>query len=231
MDEADRRMAESIQHTRVVRTPKQHLATFGVSRLRYYIVTEPTYADISPSGEESVIRDGTVESQRPAVVTPTYMLNLEGFSESARHYMESLVDQMGANSPGILYRYRNEPGGLEIVGGKVPVVAKRIADDLDERGDDMASVILGADDLWDVSLLKFIYDYTANSLAYNVGEMRSMGLLDHQAEAGVPRAVTQRIEEMFSQARQGLDPKELKAELDRWGLFEHYQDRFFGLFR
>ena len=231
MDEAERRMAEAIQGTQVLRTPKQHLATFGVSRLRYYIVTEPAYADISPAGEESVIRDGTVESQRPAVVTPTYMLNLEGFSENARHYMESLAHQIGANSPGILYRYRNEPGGLEIVEGDVPAVAQRIADDLDKRGEDMASVILGTDDLWDVSLLKFIYDYTANSLAYNVGEMRSMGLLDQQAETGVPRAVTHRIEEMFRQARQGLDPKELKAELDRWGLFEHYQDQFFGLFR
>ena len=28
-----------------------------------------------------------------------------------------------------------------------------------------------------------------------------------------------------------LDPAALKAELDRWGLFEEYQDRFFEVIR
>jgi hypothetical protein len=29
----------------------------------------------------------------------------------------------------------------------------------------------------------------------------------------------------------GTNPEVLKLELDRWGLFEFYQDRFLGLFR
>ena len=62
--------------------------------------------------------------------------------------------RLGPNSPGLLYEYRNEPGGLEIVGGEVPIVTRRIAEDLDKRGEDMASVILGKDDLWDVSRLR-----------------------------------------------------------------------------
>ena len=33
---------------------------------------------------------------------------------------------------------------------------------------------------------------------------------------------------MFQQVAQGLDPAVLKTELDRWGLFEQYQDRFFA---
>ena len=65
MDDAERRIAEAVQLTRVVRPPKQHLATFGVTRLHYYIVTEPSYLDVVPGGEETVIRDGTVISQRP----------------------------------------------------------------------------------------------------------------------------------------------------------------------
>lgn len=231
MDDGERRMSEAIHLTRVVRAPKQHLATFGVSKVRYYIVTEPSYLDIAPGDEESVIRDGVVEAQRPTVVTPTYMLNLDGFSPDARQYMESLVQRFGPNSPGLLYQYRNEPGGLEIVGGDVKAVAQRIAEDLDKRGDDRGSVIVGLDDLWDVSLLKFIYEYTSASLAYNLGEMRSMGLLESEAGPGVPRAVTQRIEELFRQVSQGLDPSELKEELDRWGLFEYYQDKFFSLIR
>ncbi len=80
-------------------------------------------------------------------------------------------------------------------------------------------------------MLKFIYEYTASSLASNVSEMQAMGLLDPQPPTSVPRGVVQHIERLFRQVEEGLDPKVLKEELDRWGLFEHYQDRFFGLFR
>ena len=231
MDDAERRIAEAIQLTRVVRPPKQHLATFGITTLQYYVVTEPSYSELVAGEDESVVRQGTVVSQRPGVVTPTYMLNLGGFSGDAERYMESLARRLGPNSPGLLYEYRNEPGGLEIVGGQVAAVGERIADDLDRRGKDLASVILGKDDLWDLSLLKFIYEYTAASLASNLSEMHSMGLFDPEPGGDVPRAVVQRIEELFQQVTQGLDPLALKQELDRWGLFDHYQDRFFSLVR
>jgi len=231
MDEAERRIWNAIQLTHVVRPPKQHLATFGVTNLKYYLVSEPSYKDLVPGEEESVIREGKVVSQRPTIVTPAYMMNLEGFGEEARKYMDSLVRSFGPNSPGLLYQYRNEPGGLDIVGGQTYAVAQRIANDLDIRGVDSAVVILGIDDLWDVSILKFIYEYTAASVASNVGEIQAMGLLDPHPEVDVPRGVVQRIEEMFHQVEGGLDPKLLHRELTRWGLFDHYQDRFLNLFR
>ena len=217
--------------TRVLRPPKQHLATFGVTNVKYYLVTDPSYRDLVPGEEESVVREGRVISQRPAIVTPTYMMNLEGFSENARKYMDHLAQHQGPHSPGILYRYRNEPGGLDIVGDGVHIVARRISEDLDRRGEDIAAVIIGADDLWDVSVLKFIYEYTASSLASNVNEMQAMGMLQPDPGTDVPRGVIRRIEDMFRQVQQGLDPQVLKQELDRWGLFEHYETRFLGLFR
>ena len=217
--------------TRVVRPPKQHLATFGVTDLRYYVVTEPSYGELVPGGDESVIRDGKAVSQRPAIVTPTYMLNLEGFGPDATRYMETLARRYGPHSPGLLYQYRNEPGGLEIVGGKVAAVAQRIADDLDKRGEDKAAVILGIDELWDVSVLRLIYEYTASSTTSNANEIQAMGLLDPDPEIHVPRGVIQQIEDLFRQVEGGLDPKLLQQELVRWGLFDYYQDRFLNLFR
>jgi hypothetical protein len=224
-------MAEAITKTRVLRAPKQHLATFGVTNVKYYLVTDPSYRDLVPGQEESVVRDGRVISERPTIVTPTYIMNLEGFSEDARKYMEQQAHQQGPHSPGILYQYRNEPGGMDIVSDKVSVVAQRIGEDLDRREENTAAVITGADDLWDVSVMKFIYEYTAASLASNVGEMQAMGMLQPDPSAGVPRDVIRRIEKMFRQVRRGLDPKVLKQELDRWGLFEHYEGRFLSLFR
>ena len=214
--------------TRVVRLPRQYLATFGVTRLHYYVVTKPLYQELAPGKDETVVREGTVVAERPAMVTPTYMLNLDGFGDDARRYMEDLVRKLGPNSPGLLYQYRNEPEGMEIVGDEVSAVAQRIAGDLDSRSVDLASVIQGVDELWDVSLLKFIYEYTAASLSSNLGEMKNMGLLEPDPGTDLPRGAVKRIEEMFQQVRQGLDPAVLKTELDRWGLFEQYQDRFFA---
>ena len=231
MDETEQRIAKALQLTHVLRPPKQHLATFGTTNVRYYVVTEPAYKDVVSGEEESVIREGNVVSQKPAIVTPGYMLNLEGFGQDARNYLESLKRRFGPNSPGLLYEYRNEPGNLEIVSGQVSEVARRIADDLDKRSVDSAAVILGVDELWDISLMKFIYDYTTASLSSNVSQIQALGLLQPDPQSEVPIGVIQGIEELFKQAEQGLDPKVLHQELTRWGLFEHYQDRFLNLFR
>ena len=207
------------------------LATFGITNLRYYVITEPSYNELVPSGEESVIREGKVVSQRPAIVTPTYMLNLEGFGPDARKYMESLVQTYGPHSPGLLYQYRNEPGPFEIVTGQMAAVARRIADDLDKRGEDKVAVIMGVDELWDLSVLRFIYEYTAASTASNANEIQAMSLLDPDPDIHIPRGVIQQIEELFRQVEGGQDPKQLHQELARWGLFDYYQDRFLNLFR
>ena len=57
------------------------------------------------------------------------------------------------------------------------------------------------------------------------------GLLDIDA-SGVPVDARVRIEELFGKVVKGeYEPSELKAELDRWELFEEYEDRFFALLR
>jgi hypothetical protein len=50
----------------VLRPPKRHLATFGNTDLRYFLVTEPSYQDLVPGGEESVVEDrGGGEREEP----------------------------------------------------------------------------------------------------------------------------------------------------------------------
>jgi len=94
----------------------------------------------------------------------------------------------------------------------------------------MAAVIRGVDHLWDISLMKFIFELTVSSLTRNVAELAHSGLLG--MEGGLPRAARVRIDEMFSMVAAGqLHPTELKMELDRWGVFREYEDRFLDLFR
>ena len=223
----------AIERTWVVRFPKQHLSTFGATNLAYYVVTEPVYQDFQPERKEGVIRTGRVVADRPAVVTPTYALNLQGFSSEAYEYLRHVAGKYGPNSPGVLYQYRNEADNMEIVGGTPSEIAHRISDDVEQRKENMSVVMVGgADELWDVALLKFVYEFIATSAVQNVQDLHATGLLEPQPNiGGAPRAARDRIEALFRQARLGGNREELKQELDRWGLFEHYEDRFLSLFR
>ena len=222
----------AVEQTWVVRFPKQHLATFGATNISYYVVTEPIYLDHEATLGEGVVRTGKVVAERPAVITPTYAMNLKGFSSEALEYLQEMAQRYGPNSPGVLYQYRNEAEKTDIVSGAPNEIANRISDDLDSRKENLAVVMVGVDELWDVSLLKFMYEFTSSSAPHNVSELNSRGLFQPQADlGGVPRAAVPQIEKLFQDVETGGNPDDLKRELDRWGLFHFYEDRFLSLFR
>ncbi len=110
MFESEKDLIKAVEKTKVARKPKQHLATFGATIISYYVVTEPIYSEIAPGKQETVVRTGKVNSGKPEIVTPTYALNLKGFSDEAYKYLEFISSKFGMNSPGVLYQYKNEPG-------------------------------------------------------------------------------------------------------------------------
>lgn len=229
--EPDKAWRRAIEQTFVVKFPEQHLATFGVTNISYYVVTEPIFAE-ETGPQEGVVRSGRVVAQKPTIVTPTYAMHLDGFSPEAYEYFAEVAQEVGPNSPGILYQYKNEEGTMEIVSGIPREIAHRIRNDLESRNENMSVVIVGVDELWDVSLLKFIYEFTSSSAETNARELSSQGLFAPEPSLnGAPRAAVDQIEQLFREVRQGGDAENLKRELDRWGLFDFYQDRFLALFR
>jgi len=225
---------KAVANTRILRPPKQRLATFGITNIDYYLLTTPSYhvedGDAS-SPAETVIREGKVIVQQPRIVTPYYLSRLEGFSDEAKRYFSLLVDRYGSQAPGLMYAYKNESKGLNIVPGELHTVAQNISQQLDRDKIELSTIIEGEDILWDVSLLKFIYDLTRHSLQGNLSDLGSRGRLGVGAD-GVPSDARFHIEELFSKAlRDEADPKDLKDELERWELFNEYQDRFFALFK
>jgi hypothetical protein len=227
----DDRINEAVKYTRIVRSPKSSLSTFGMTNVYYYLLSEPSYTELVKSSDETVIREGRVIAERPKIVTPYYLTHLDGFSPEARKYFEELVQSRGPDVPGLFYTYKNEPGEMSIVSDKMPAVIDKINRDIDSSGNPLTSIIRGQDELWDVSLLKFIFELTRSSISDNITQMGSRGLLKMDAR-GVPGDARARFEELFTLARNGeIEPRMLKEELDRWGVFEEYQDRFFSLFQ
>jgi hypothetical protein len=231
MDIDDERIRLAVEHTEVLRLPKRSLSTFGTTNIYYYLVTEPAYSELAGDVSETVVREGRVIAERPKIVTPYYLSRLEGFGTDARKYFETLIKKHGRNIPGLFYSYKNEPKELNIVSDNLLSVVNKLNTEIDKRGDPLVSIIKGEDELWDVSLMKFIYEMTRSSLRDNLMQLERRGLLDIDA-GGIPVDARLRIEELFRRVARGeYEPCELKAELDRWDLFEDYEDRFFALFR
>ena len=230
MDTDDEKIREAVKRTEILRAPKQSLSTFGTTNIYYYLVTEPTYSEFVKNVTETVVREGRVIAERPRIVTPYYLSRLEGFSLEARRYFEALIRTHGPDVPGLFYTYKNEPKELNIVSDNLPSVVDKLNDEIDKRGNPLTSIIRGEDELWDVSLMKFIYEMTRISLKNNLMQLGSRGLLDIDA-TGIPVDARVRIDELFRKVSKGeSEPHELKDELDRWSLFEEYEDRFFNIF-
>ncbi len=231
MDIDDEKIREAVEHTEILRAPKQSLSTFGTTNIYYYLVTEPVYSELVKNVIETVVREGRIIAEKPRIVTPYYLSRLEGFSSEARRYFDELVKTHGSNIPGLFYTYKNEPKGLNIVSGDLLSVVDKLNAEISKRGDPLTSIIKGADEFWDVSLMKFIYEMTRSSLRNNLWQMGSRGLLDIDA-GGIPVDARVRIDELFRKVSSGeSEPHELQAELDRWNLFEEYEDRFFNIFK
>lgn len=228
--EIDERILDAVKQTEILRPPKQNLLTFGTTNIYYYLLTEPSYAEIENRVTETVIREGRVVAQKPRVVTPYYMTRLEGFGADARKYFEMLLETHGPDAPGLYYAYKNEPKEMNIVSDNLQTVVDKLNGEIDSRGDALASIIRGKDDLWDVSLMKFIYEVTRKSVQTNASQLGARGLL--KVERGIPAEARMRIEQLFIQVEAGnAEPRVLKDELDRWGAFEEYEDRFFRIFK
>ena len=227
----DERIEYAARHTEILRFPRQTLATFGTTNIAYYLVTEPIYSELAGGVDETVVREGRVIADRPRIVTPYYLSRLEGFSSDARRYFDTLIRTHGPDAPGLFYTYRNEPGALTIAASSLSEVVERLKREIDDRNDPLAAIIRGQDELWDVSLMKFIHEITQSSVQKNLLQLGSKGLLDVDA-GGVPMDARLRIEELFRMlARGDIKPGMLKEELERWDLFDEYQDRFLSIFR
>ncbi|MBI2850335.1 MAG: hypothetical protein HYX80_04745 [Chloroflexi bacterium] len=229
--ENDERIKEAIERTEILRAPKQSLYTFGTTTINYYLLTEPSYAEPAKDVPETVIREGKVTAERPKIVTPYYLNRLEGFGPEARRYFGALMEQYGADMPGLFYTYKNEPKDSNIVSDRLLAIVDKLNAEIDKRSDPLTAIIKGEDTLWDVSLMKFIYEITRSSLPENLRQMGRRGLLDVDS-AGVPADARAHIEELFGQVARGeCEPGRLRDELDHWGVFEEYEDRFLGIFR
>jgi hypothetical protein len=214
--------------TRVVYEPPKLLETFGETVVRYYLLSE-----LLDEVGSVRIRQGRVMAERPRVITPHHLLSqaLENFGDEASKYLETFLSSQ-ENLRIIEYglRFRKEDHSQETVQGNIDDIADQVTADAKRLTNDVAGVVIGVDDHWEISLLQFISALVKRSSPHNARQMAGRGLLD--LSSGVPNAVRAEIESDFRAAEGNLDRlRHLGDKLRSYGLFADYEDRFFTLYR
>ncbi len=218
----------AVEQTKVLLYPRQKLETFSSTTIRYYVLSE-----LLDSVNQVRLRQGLVTAERPKIITPTYLRNvaLEGFTEDARDFLNWL-NQYADGYRFMEYGYHIQQASLsqQVLSGDIRTVAGNIERKVQDAQDSLAGIVIGVDNLWEISLIKFITDVTRGSIQKQVRDLSEHRLFD--LESGVPRYVRQEIEAAIQQAEENPSTlRELGSLLQRHGLFEEYQDRFFEVIR
>src|SRR6056297_436283 len=240
----NKKIKEVLENTEILLEPDDLISTEHDTTLHYYVLSKPYYLEEFPEeGPETKVREGRITWEKPKLLTPDYMINMSGFIGEAKKAMEMIASE-NPDLAGLLYKmnYRKQSISTFTVSREIEAAETEIRDDIDENDDSLTVIIKGVDELWDVSLMKFIQTLMLKS-AYKsqLPDYEEKGFLSTDDKGysvvtrnleGLPIAASEEIEKMFEMVKNGdEDPSKLKRELDRWGVFNAYQDRFFDLFK
>lgn len=216
----------AVNTTRVIHSPEQMLETFGTTTIRYHLISE-----LMDEVNQVRVRAGSLYSERPQIITPSHIASqlLDGFGEKAREYAEWL------HSNGEIIRilkyglhFRKEKMDEKLLTGPINEIAEKVRGEVLNNNETFSAVVIGADELWEVSLLKFVVDYIQQSAPANLQDLSTRAL----SPTASSTPAREEIEADFGAA--SMDPKRIDSlgkKLQKYGLFEEYEDRFYALVR
>jgi len=241
----EEKIRKAMEETSVILDPKELISSYSSTTVRYYMLTVPMYLDFEgrANDSETIIREGKITWQKPKLLTPSYMLRVEGFSDEARKAFEMIASEDNDLAM-ILYKLKlaRDAEKMDIVSESLNTVLDKIIDDINKRGEKHTAIVKGVDEFWDVSLSKFAQELMTKSAYFSqlpdMMERNDIGMNSKgfpvvtRDSLGIPLAARKEIEILFKLFEKGeVKPSKLKGELDRWGVFEQYQDRFLRHFK
>ena len=177
------------------------------------------------------IHEGLVISEKPAIITPAHFAQqlIDGFGMEASEYAEWLT-QHGEFVKILQYglQLRKEEIKEEVTTGTLEEVTARVQEAAAAERD-LTTVIQGVENMWEISLMKFMQNFVSKSAGRNFNELHSHQQdVERQAESHM----YEQIEEDFYHARGEKDKLAILGQrLQSLGLFSRYEDRFYALLR
>ena len=168
----------AMENTRVLHEPARRIDTFGSTKFEFLLLSE--YMD---EVGRVRIRKGSVEAQKPKLVAPPgyESFEFEGFSEEMAGFFEKMKER--GLDPEMLrvIRYGFQMLRSEVteesVSGSVAEIADRVVSEAVSDGNPMLGVVLGVDDAWEISIVRFMLEMMGKSQDINTFDFKRRGLL------------------------------------------------------
>jgi len=167
-------IAYAIENTSVAHQPDRRIDTFGTTNFEFHLLTEP----MDEVGCVRV-REGQVEAERPRILRPEGYQDLlfEGFGEASESFARWFREHGNARFVRYGFNFSKRQFREELVHEPIEAVSERILEEIRSSGNPSRAVILGVDDAWEVSLIKFTMEMIANSMQINAFDFKRRGLL------------------------------------------------------
>jgi len=164
----------AMEETMVVHEPDRRIDTFGTTHFEFHLLTEPMDA----VGEVRV-REGHMEAERPKILRPSGYEDLmfEGFGEQAEAFADWFRQYGNVSLIRYGFNFAKRRFSESTVHEPIEAVRDRIVDDIRTSGNPSRAVILGIDDTWEISLIKFTLDMIGKSLEINAFDFRRRGMM------------------------------------------------------
>jgi hypothetical protein len=169
----------ALETTRVLREPDRRIDTFGETRFEFQLMSE-----LMDRTGEVRIRSGEVEAMRPRIIRPEAYreIELEGFDDSARKRLDSLVERLRSEGKDLAFlqygfQFRRSSVTEEVVHDSMDSVRDRLMSEQDRTGNPARAIIEGVDDAWEVCLFKFSFEMILRSQEINAFDFKRRGLL------------------------------------------------------
>ncbi len=219
----------ALQNTEVIQPPSGRLETFGNTVVNYHLLCESM-----DRINEVRIREGRIEAFRPQIITLNNQQDAlaDGFGPEAKDYLDWLKENA---EDLVLLRYgfqiKKEEIRQYIVHESLPIVVGQIEDEVKQKNDPLSAIVVGVEKPWEVSLMKLMVDVMQRSVLANVKDLQSKNLLPMNPEQSEQKK-REEIERDFRQAARDRSLiQDLGRKLQKYELFDEFEDRFFALVR
>ena len=167
-------VAYAMESTFVVHEPDRRIDTFGTTNFEFHLLTEP----MDEVGLVR-IREGKMEAERPQILRPDGYEELlfEGFGEQADVFREWFKQFGNLSLVKYGFNFAKREFTESTAAEPIEAVRDRIVDDIRVSGNPSRAVIIGVDDTWEISLIKFTMEMIAKSLEINAFDFKRRGLM------------------------------------------------------
>jgi hypothetical protein len=152
---------KALKETQIIRSRVTSLQTFQATQVPYILLSESTI-----NQGDTVVRRGEVTVDRPSLILPPNIPQLEGFDleDSPSFDQESMINFLlirGVSMPSL--KYDNKTHQLDVFEGHLDKAVKFYLSELQQKENVTSGLLIGPEDVWSFSLLIFICSQIARN--------------------------------------------------------------------